>query len=59
MTVGIVMLLIGSTGIGYPLSINLHPVLRTILILLSSVVIFGSIILFSMITGLLFSESSI
>ena len=45
MKIGIVMLLVGSTGIGNRLSRNRTLWLRTISIILSPVVVFGSLVL--------------
>ena len=45
MKIGLVMLLIGSTGVGNRLSLNRALLLRILAIILSPVVVFGSLIL--------------
>ncbi|MBC5775835.1 hypothetical protein H8S95_17300 [Pontibacter sp. KCTC 32443] len=59
MKIGIVLLLVGSTGIGYYLTINRGALLRVIAIILSPALVFGSFLLFSMVTNPLFKNSSI
>ncbi len=59
MTAGLIMLFLGSTGIGNWLSGNRNLLLRTVAILLSPAVVFGSFILFPMITGPLFNNSNV
>jgi hypothetical protein len=53
MKIGLVMLIVGSTGVGNRLSLNRALVLRVIAIILSPVVVFGALILIgSLITPL-------
>ncbi len=59
MTVGIVLLLIGSTGIGYYLSRNRSMPVRAIAIILSPALVFGSFILIGMVTNPLLQNSSV
>ena len=59
MTTGILMLMVGSTGIGCRLSQGGPLWLRLIAMLLSPALVFGSFILFPMITGPLFKNSSV
>ncbi len=56
---GLLMLIIGSTGIGNRISLNRTILLRTIAIILSPIVVFGSFLLFGMITSPLFVNSQI
>ena len=51
MKIGLLLFAIGSTGIGNRISLNRNIFLRTIAILLSPVVVFGSFLLFGMISG--------
>lgn len=59
MTIGIVLLLIGSTGIGYHLSRNRSVWVRAIAVILSPALVFGSFILIGMVTNPLLKNSSI
>ncbi|WP_139307883.1 hypothetical protein [Pontibacter flavimaris] len=59
MATGIVLLLIGSTGIGYYLSRNRRMLVRAIAIILSPALVFGSFILIGMVTNPLLQNSSI
>jgi hypothetical protein len=59
MTAGLLMLVIGSTGIGLRLTQGRNIFLRALAIILSPAFMFGSFILFSTITNPLFSGSSI
>ena len=59
MKIGLVLLLIGSTGIGNRLSKNRQPFLRIIAIVLSPVILIGLIFLFGFIMGPLFKNTSI
>ncbi len=59
MTIGIVLLLIGSTGIGYHLSRNRNLWVRAIAVILSPALVFGSFILIGMVTNPLLKDSSI
>ena len=59
MKTGLLMLFVGSTGIGARLSLNRPILLRTIAIILSPVVVFGSFLLFAMVTGPLFKNSKV
>jgi hypothetical protein len=59
MTTGLVMLAVGSTGIGTRLSLNRNVLLRIIAIILSPLVVFGSFLLFGMIIVPLFKNSSV
>ena len=59
MKIGLVLLLIGSTGIGSRLGKNRQPFLRIIAILLSPVILIGLIFLFGFIMGPLFKNTSI
>ncbi|WP_276499613.1 hypothetical protein [Pontibacter litorisediminis] len=59
MTIGIVLLLIGSTGIGYYLSRNRNFLVRAVAIILSPALVFGSFVLIGMVTNPLLQNSSI
>ncbi|MER2998697.1 hypothetical protein [Pontibacter populi] len=59
MKIGMVLLLVGSTGIGYYLTINRGVLLRVLAIILSPALVFGSFLLFGMLTSPLFKNSSI
>jgi hypothetical protein len=59
MRIGLLLLFIGSTGIGNRLSAHRHLLLRITAILLSPVVVFGSIFLLGMLTGPMFENSSL
>ncbi|PTX22205.1 hypothetical protein C8N40_10127 [Pontibacter mucosus] len=59
MATGIVLLIIGSTGIGYYLSRNRSVLVRVIAMLLSPALVFGSFILIGMVTNPLLQNSSI
>jgi hypothetical protein len=59
MKIGLLLFLIGSTGIGNRLSRNSNLFLRTTAILLSPVAVFCSIFLLGMATGPLFRNSSV
>ena len=59
MKIGLFFLAVGSTGIGNRLSHKQAVLLRIIAILLSPVVVFGSCLLFGMLTSPLFSNSSV
>jgi hypothetical protein len=56
MKIGLVMLLIGSTGVGNRLSLNRALLLRILAIILSPVVVFGSLILLGMFITPLFKN---
>ncbi|MFD3003025.1 hypothetical protein ACFS7Z_21855 [Pontibacter toksunensis] len=55
MKIGLLMLGIGSTGIGYRLSLHRSLLLRTAAIMLSPVVVFASFLLLAKIIGPLFN----
>jgi hypothetical protein len=59
MKVGLLMLLVGSTGIGYRLSKNRTLLLRVLAMVLSPLVLFGSFLLFAMISTPLFENSQV
>jgi hypothetical protein len=59
MTTGLVLLAIGSTGVGTRLTVNRALLLRAIAIILSPVVVFGLFFLFGMIIVPLFKDSSV
>jgi hypothetical protein len=59
MKIGLVMFIIGSTGIGSRLSHNRHLLLRAISIIVSPALVFGSFFLFGMITNPIFRGSGI
>lgn len=59
MKIGLLLLLIGSTGIGNRLSVNRVPVLRVIAIIVSPLFLIAPIFLFSFIAGPLFKNSSL
>jgi hypothetical protein len=59
MKVGLLCFIVGSTAIGSRLSRNRALLLRAIAIILSPVVVFGSFILFGLITSPLFENSSV
>jgi hypothetical protein len=59
MQVGLVLLVIGSTGIGNRLSGKLHPVLRTLAILLSPVFVVACLFVLGSVITPLFRNSSI
>lgn len=59
MNIGLVLLVVGSTGIGNRLSVNRTLLLRSIAILISPFVVFGSFFLFGMLTGPLFKNSGV
>jgi len=59
MSIGIVLLLLGSTGIGYYLTRNRSVWVRAIAMLLSPALVFGSFILIGMVTTPLFENSSV
>lgn len=59
MKTGIILLIIGSTGIGNFLSLHRALLLRTMAILLSPLVAFGSVFLIGLIICPLFENSSI
>jgi hypothetical protein len=59
MTAGLLMLILGSTGIGLRLSRGRHVFLQGLAVVLSPALMFGSFILFSTITNPLLTGSSI
>jgi hypothetical protein len=59
MKMGLMMLMIGSTGIGYRLSMHRTLLLRILALMLSPVTVFGSFLLFSIITTPLVENSSV
>lgn len=59
MKIGLLLLLIGSTGIGNQLSANRAILLRTLAIILSPVFLVGLIFLFGFVTGPLFKNTGI
>jgi cytochrome c biogenesis protein CcdA len=59
MKIGLLLLLIGSTGVGARISLNRQVFLRAIAIILSPVLVFGLCLLFSMITNPLIKYSSL
>jgi hypothetical protein len=59
MQIGLLMLVIGSTGIGYRLSINRPILLRTMAIILSPVLAFGPCFLLGTIISPLFQNSRV
>ena len=59
MRAGLILLIVGSTAIGHRLSVNRKFLLRIIAIILSPIVVFGSFLLFGMITNPLFKNSSV
>ncbi|MGV3585718.1 MAG: hypothetical protein ACO1OF_01850 [Adhaeribacter sp.] len=59
MRAGLLLLAIGSTGIGYRLSYKSPLLLRILAILLSPVVVFGSIMLLGMLTNPLFKDTGV
>ena len=59
MKIGLITFFVGSTGIGSRLTHNRHLVLRILSVILSPVIIFASFMLFPVITGPLFRNSSI
>jgi hypothetical protein len=59
MKIGLIMLAAGSTGVGHRLTYNRPMVLRIVAILLSPIVIFGSLILIGSQITPLFKNSSV
>ncbi len=59
MKIGLLMLVIGSTGIGNRLSMNRALLLRIVAIILSPFVVFGSFLLIGMATSPLFKNTSV
>jgi hypothetical protein len=59
MNIGLVLLFIGSTGIGNRISINQKLLLRILAILVSPVVIFGSFLLFAALANALVTNSRV
>ena len=59
MKIGLITFFVGSTGIGSRLTHNSHLILRILSVILSPVIIFASFMLFPVITGPLFRNSSI
>ena len=59
MKLGLIQFLVGSTGIGNYISQQRAAWVRTIAILLSPVIVFGSILLIGMAIGPLFQNSSV
>jgi hypothetical protein len=59
MRMGLLLFVIGSTGIGYRVSVNRNGWLRAVAMVVSPVVVFGSFLLLGMITGPFFKNSSV
>ena len=58
MKIGLITFFVGSTGIGSRLTHNSHLILQILSVILSPVIIFASFMLFPVITGPLFRNSS-
>lgn len=59
MKIGLLLLFVGSTGIGHRLGLRLPGFLRALAMVLSPALVIGSFMLFGFISGPLFKDSSV